>query len=288
MNFYKRYPGDYAKKTSRLTLAQHGAYSLLLDEIYLTEAPLPADLDELHRICRAMTKPEQEAVRIVADRFFPVAADGLRHNERATEEIAAAAPAIEAARLNGKKGGRPTKKGQPVPPDNPPNNPLGFESETQVEPSSKALHSPDRDLSTDVDSSLHARNGYSPEFEQAWREYPSRTGHSKAEAHRAWKARLADGVTVSELLEGVKRYAAYCQACRTEPRFVKHAATFFGPDQHYRSDWTPPAAGRALAANSSPYVPSIHERRANTMAGLTSTGEAPDDRTFDAEARIVG
>lgn len=139
-----------------------------------------------------------------------------------------------------------------------------------------------------MDSSLRARSGYSPEFEEAWREYPSRTGHSKAEAYRAWKARLADGAAVAELLDGVKRYAAYCQACRTEPRFVKHAATFFGPDQHYRSDWTPPAAGRAPAANSSAYAPpSIHERRAATMAGLTNTGEH-DDRTVDAESRFVG
>lgn len=288
MNFYKRYPGDYAKKTSRLTLAQHGAYSLLLDEIYLTEAPLPADLDELYRICRAMTKAEQEAVRVVAERFFPVAGDGLRHNQRATEEIAAAAPAIEAARLNGQKGGRPRKVPEPVASPNPRENPLGFSEQTQVEPNSKAPHSPERDLSTDVDSSLPARSGYSPEFETAWREYPSRTGHSKAEAWRAWKARLGAGVTAAVMLEGTKRYAAYCEACRTEPRFVKHAATFFGPDQHYLSDWTPPAAGRAPAANTGHFGPSIHERRANTMAGLTSLGEPHDDRTFDAEARIVG
>lgn len=107
MNFYKRFPADYGRKTARLTLMQHGAYTLLLDELYATEQPLPSNRDELYRICRAMSKPEQESVRTVADSFFPIGDDGMRHNRRATQEIADAAPAMEAARLNGKKGGRP-------------------------------------------------------------------------------------------------------------------------------------------------------------------------------------
>lgn len=68
--------------------------------------------------------------------------------------------------------------------------------------------------------------------------YPSRTGHSKAEAFKAWKARIADGEAVETILQGINRYAAYCEANHTEPRFVKHAATFFGPDRHYLNDWT--------------------------------------------------
>ena len=87
MNFYKRFPADYGRKTARLTLAQHGAYTLLLDEVYSTEAPLPAAFDELYRICRAMSKQEQEAVRTVAELFFPICSDGMRRNPRATEEI---------------------------------------------------------------------------------------------------------------------------------------------------------------------------------------------------------
>ena len=50
-----------------------------------------------------------------------------------------AAPAMEAARLNGKKGGRPKKEPIWFPPDNP----VGFQNITQDEPNSKAPHSPD-------------------------------------------------------------------------------------------------------------------------------------------------
>jgi uncharacterized protein YdaU (DUF1376 family) len=137
MNFYKRFMADYAKKTSRLTLAQHGAYTLLLDEMYSTEQPLPSDVSELFRICRAMTKDEQNAVRQVADKYFPIGEYAVRDNPRASKEIELASPSMEAARLNGKKGGRPGK--QPIGCEI--NNPVGFESVTQLVRVGKAPHS---------------------------------------------------------------------------------------------------------------------------------------------------
>jgi uncharacterized protein YdaU (DUF1376 family) len=139
VNFYKRYMADYAQKTARLSLAEHGAYTLLLDELYSTEKPLPADHSSLFRICRAMDKTEQAAVKSVADKYFPIDVNGTRSNPRALAEITEAAPAMEAARLNGKKGGRPRKE-----PDGlNKNNPMGFEKQTQTEPSSKPPHSSD-------------------------------------------------------------------------------------------------------------------------------------------------
>lgn len=87
MNFYKRYMGDYGRDTAHLSLAEHGAYALLLDHYYSTESALPAELLALYRLCRAFDKLEQRAVQSVADKFFPVGDDGLRHNERADKEI---------------------------------------------------------------------------------------------------------------------------------------------------------------------------------------------------------
>ena len=99
MNFYKHFMGDYAKKTSRLTLAQHGAYHMLIDAYYSEEKPLPADYDELYRIARAMDAKERDAVRTVADKHFPITADGFRHNERCDEEITAYQAQAETNRL---------------------------------------------------------------------------------------------------------------------------------------------------------------------------------------------
>ncbi len=108
VNYYERYCGDYQRDTAHLSLAEHGAYTMLLDTYFSVEKPLPSDLPSLYRVCRAMTRLEQQAVKTVAEQFFPVSeADGLRHNRRADREIAKARPKIEAARINGRKGGRP-------------------------------------------------------------------------------------------------------------------------------------------------------------------------------------
>lgn len=101
MNYYRRFLGDYASKTASLSLAEHGAYNVLLDIYYSTEKPLPAALTALHRLCRAMSKEEQEAVKSVAEQFFPIGSDGLRHNTRADEEIAKAQATIKKQRESG-------------------------------------------------------------------------------------------------------------------------------------------------------------------------------------------
>jgi uncharacterized protein YdaU (DUF1376 family) len=88
VNYYPRYVGDYQRDTSGLSLTEHGVYTQLLDCYYSREQPLPPELDRLCRIARAMEPFEREAVRVVADEFFPLAEDGLRHNRRADEEIA--------------------------------------------------------------------------------------------------------------------------------------------------------------------------------------------------------
>lgn len=110
MNYYERYCGDYQRDTAHLSLAEHGAYTMLLDTYFSVEKALPEDLASLYRVCRAMTRLEQQAVKAVAEQFFPVSQDdGMRHNQRADREIARARPKIEAARINGRKGGRPPK-----------------------------------------------------------------------------------------------------------------------------------------------------------------------------------
>lgn len=88
------------------------------------------------------------------------------------------------------------------------------------------------------------KSHYSEEFEQAWREYPKRAGgNSKADAFKAWTARIKSGATAQELIDGVRRYAAYVTAAgKLNTEFVKQASTFFGPSKHYEEPWTATAA----------------------------------------------
>ncbi len=86
INFFKLYIGDYQRDTGALTLAEHGAYMLMLQHYYATEKPLPTGR-ELHRLLRAETKAERDAIDAISGRFWSEK-DGSLINLRADEEIA--------------------------------------------------------------------------------------------------------------------------------------------------------------------------------------------------------
>lgn len=84
------------------------------------------------------------------------------------------------------------------------------------------------------------KNGsYPVEFETIWSLYPKRTGaNSKRAAFKAWQARLRSGVPEEEILDGVRRYADYCDdRGNSGTSYVKMAATFFGPDEWWKEPW---------------------------------------------------
>lgn len=101
--------GDYARKTSHLSLAQRGAYDALLDHYYSTRRALPADLESLCRICNAQGQAETEAVSGIVVEFFPLNGDGSRHNKRADEEIKRWELQAIVNKQVGRLGGRPKK-----------------------------------------------------------------------------------------------------------------------------------------------------------------------------------
>lgn len=123
MNYWKRYAGDYLRDTGHLSVTEHGAYTLLLDHYYSKRNPLPSSIDALCRLCRATTKLEQDAVKAVAEEFFALEDDGLRHNPRADREIAEWERLAQINRERGKLGGRPKRNPGANPPGNPPGNP---------------------------------------------------------------------------------------------------------------------------------------------------------------------
>lgn len=129
MNYYPRYPAHYMAKTLHLTMEQDGAYTRLMDWCYANERPVPHATR--HAIARATKASERAAVDAVLAEFFTQDAAGWM-NDRIAKEISKAAPKIEAAKANGKKGGRPRKE---KPTGFNSDNPLGFENGTQTEPS---------------------------------------------------------------------------------------------------------------------------------------------------------
>lgn len=222
--------GAYLADTQHLQRDEHGAYLLLLMAYWRTGGPLVDDDKRLAAIAKASPK-EWKDLRSTMAEFF-VVADGTWTHKRVEHELAGAQVRKAGAASKAKAAAQARWKGhQKDAPGNAPSIP-------QALPEDCPTPSPTPSSSLRSEQSCAKPSGYSTDFELAWMAYPSRTGHSKAEAFKAWKARIADGEAVETILQGINRYAAYCEANHTEPRFVKHAATFFGPDRHYLNDWT--------------------------------------------------
>jgi hypothetical protein len=71
--------------------------------------------------------------------------------------------------------------------------------------------------------------------------YPNRAGDQGwRKAQRAAHARLAEGHTLTEMVAGAQRYAAYIRSTGSEgTQYVKQACVFLGPDKHFLHPWTP-------------------------------------------------
>ena len=85
MHYYKRNIGDYAKKAGRLSMLEHGAYTLLMDAIYDREI-LPT-LEEALDWAWARDDAEVAAVKFVLSKFFELQEDGRYVQNRIQEEL---------------------------------------------------------------------------------------------------------------------------------------------------------------------------------------------------------
>lgn len=188
MNYYEHHIGDYAAATAHLSLLEDAIYSRLLRRYYLQEEPLPFEVRQVARLAGARSPEEVEAVEVVLAEFFVQEADGW-HNKRADEEILRYQAKVEAARENGRRGGRPPKKAE-VPSEKAKETQpfsLGSVSETQI----KAHQSPDTSNQTEKQEQKHVQPLAAPcRFDEFWSAYPNKKG--KQEAEKTWKRRKLD------------------------------------------------------------------------------------------------
>src|SRR5690606_19392516 len=84
MHYYKRNLGDYSKKAGRLSMLQHGAYTLLMDACYDREQ-FPTMEEAIDWTC-ASSKEEIEAVEFVLKKFFSLEG-GVYIQARIKQEI---------------------------------------------------------------------------------------------------------------------------------------------------------------------------------------------------------
>lgn len=84
MHYFKRNIGDYHKKAGRLSMLEHGAYTLLMDACYDRER-FPTK-DEALDWCKAASVEEVASVRFVLSKFFTLV-NGRYVQARVAKEI---------------------------------------------------------------------------------------------------------------------------------------------------------------------------------------------------------
>ena len=253
MHFYKRFIGDYRKKTARLTPLEHGVYGLLLDEFYATEAPLPLDAGELANIVGARTDADKAAIKKVLGRYFTKSGAGWV-NPRAEEEVgntrkfSAAQKSRADKRWSGDRSGNaetvPNQyrgDAEPVPDHMPGEYPTDASHSQTPQPKPESITTaknkgPTARLSTRQDGNF--------DLESFKAVYPKRAGAQPwARAARAVKARIKGGSNLDDMILGARRYADFCEAGgKTGTAYVMQAATFLGPELHFLELWEPPAS----------------------------------------------
>ncbi|MHC3750718.1 YdaU family protein [Stutzerimonas stutzeri] len=245
MHYFKRNIGDYHKKAGRLSMLEHGAYTLLMDACYDREC-FPT-MDEAIDWCWARSDEEIAAVKFVLTKFFTLEGEQYTQQRIADEIESFHEKSDKNKQIALDREAKRRAKRAPGEHETCTNGHLTTNQEpltsNQEEQEQKALVPSADDTSA-----------YSAEFEAFWAEYPKREGgNSKKGAHKAWNARLRSGVKAEDLILSAKRYADQMQAKgNVGTSFVKQAATFLGPDEHWRE---------ALASN-------IHPLRTTAAGGV--------------------
>jgi uncharacterized protein YdaU (DUF1376 family) len=218
VNFVKLYIGDYLRDTGTLTLGQHGAYMLMLFEHYANEKPLPEGRD-LHRLLRADTKLERDAIDFIAGKFWVKTPEGLV-NKRAGEEIEKAAHQKAINREIGKRGGRPKRT--------EPHTESVTESVSETEPNRNPNHShsqKEEKYNTPLPPSRGASvHDFPPGFDAFWTAYPRKT--AKVKAAQAYARLKVDESLLSRMLAALAEQRNSEQWLRDGGQFIPHPASW--------------------------------------------------------------
>jgi len=101
------YWGDYFKDTNHLSIAEHGAYLLLIGHYWSGGKALPDEDQRLAQLTR-QSPAAWRKMRPTIEEFFTLEG-GKWHHGRIEKELTTAFDFIEKQAANGSKGGRPRK-----------------------------------------------------------------------------------------------------------------------------------------------------------------------------------
>lgn len=103
--WYRRFPDNFIAGTVGLSLEEKGAYSLVLDLIYVRGGPVPDEARYIAGVCNCSVRKWNAIRQRLIDLGKITLIEGYLTNHRAEEEIAIAGKISREAIENGSKGG---------------------------------------------------------------------------------------------------------------------------------------------------------------------------------------
>ena len=100
-----------------------------------------------------------------------------------------------------------------------------------------------QELSTNTKNAPAKKDDFAADFEEFWRAYPKPKNPDKTPTRKKYEALRKKGVSGEDLLKAAQGYARSTQG--TDPRYIKHGATFLGPQEPWRDYLTEPEATAA-------------------------------------------
>ena len=108
MHYYSFNIADYKKDTDHLTPLEHYIYRSLIDRYYLDEKPISLKIQSVMRRLSLHTEDHEKMLKNVLEDFFDEGKNGFYH-KRIDDEVKRYQGNSAKNRINGAKGGRPSK-----------------------------------------------------------------------------------------------------------------------------------------------------------------------------------
>ena len=169
MHYYKFNIAGWTLSTSHLSLVEEAIYFRLINHYYDTEKPIP---EETHSVFRRLRLGnDSDIANTILNEFFTLTDKGWVQS-RCEENLKEYKKTSKKNKLNGAKGGRPSKNAASSVTQK---KPTGLDSVSQNNPNYK--------LRT-TNHKLETNNHLKDMFDVFWKEYPK--NQSKAPALKSW------------------------------------------------------------------------------------------------------
>lgn len=255
--------GDYLRDTRGLSLAEHGAYLMLMLEYYSSGKPLRADAKTLYKVTGAHTQFERKVVDRIVARFFENG-DGLYKHSRIEKEIDCYRDRASSARKAAKqKWANVVENQTPKDADQDANamraqcgnDASAMPTRTitnNLKPKPQdlgvsRLSNPSNDNGSYTLAHSHSRSASA--FDSFWERYPRKK--SKGDALKAWNAIKPDVNLSDAILQGVEHALHGADWQKESGRFIPYPATWLrarGWEDESRPAEPESKTGRGLVA----------------------------------------